>query len=246
MIKLDRLVSPNKLTSGEASETQLLWDIWTSRKKLVIKRSLYGCREVKDQLKAAQFCKCAYCEISLTRRHGHVEHFRPKEGWKQTKSKKKLNKPGYFWLAYTWSNLLVSCEVCNDKGHKGNLFPLVNPTCRAKPDSPSISAEVPLLLNPYDDNPMHHIEWHAEIPVGITPQGEMTVETFGLDRDKDLIEDRRDYLNEVSDDLDEVERGNANSEYLRRKRDALLFKISPLAPHSSATLANFGQRINEL
>jgi len=74
----------------------------------------------------------------------------------------------------------------------------------------------------------------------------MTVETFGLDRDKDLIEDRRDYLNEVSDDLDEVERGNANSEYLRRKRDALLFKISPLAPHSSATLANFGQRINEL
>lgn len=54
--------------------------------------------------------KCAYCEsIYRAVTTGDVEHFRPKGGVTGSNPP----HPGYWWLAATWTNLLPSCEFCN-------------------------------------------------------------------------------------------------------------------------------------
>ena len=95
-------------------------------KKLSVSSSIYGHLDVKAALKVAQSGKCAFCEARVDHvAHGDVEHFRPKKGYRQTASD-SLGLPGYYWLAYEWSNLLFSCQICNQR-HKGNLFPLQTP-----------------------------------------------------------------------------------------------------------------------
>ena len=54
--------------------------------------------------------KCAYCESKITAIYnGDVEHFRPKGEIKEANPK----KPGYYWLAADWENLLFACPFCN-------------------------------------------------------------------------------------------------------------------------------------
>ncbi len=77
-----------------------------------------------------QHDKCAFCESKVSAiAYGDVEHFRPKAGYQQSHDD-DLQRPGYYWLAYEWSNLFFSCSICNQQG-KRNVFPLANPRRRA-------------------------------------------------------------------------------------------------------------------
>src|SRR5665213_604905 len=92
-------------------------------------RKIYGHVEVKEALKSIQDYKCCFCESKISHiSPGDVEHFRPKAGWVQ--NDERLNKPGYYWLAYNWDNLLLSCEICH-KRNKKNYFPLLTDSPRA-------------------------------------------------------------------------------------------------------------------
>jgi uncharacterized protein (TIGR02646 family) len=92
--------------------------------------SLYGAKSVKNALRRAQHEKCCFCESKFTHvGYGDVEHFRPKAGYQQ-RAEDRLGRPGYYWLAYEWSNLYFSCQICNQR-HKKNLFPLEDPGRRA-------------------------------------------------------------------------------------------------------------------
>src|SRR6476661_10679447 len=85
---------------------------------------IYGDKEVKETLIAVQDYKCCFCESKIGHiAYGDVEHYRPKAGWVQ--DEEPINKPGYYWLAYEWDNLLLSCEKCNQR-YKKNYFPLAN------------------------------------------------------------------------------------------------------------------------
>ena len=54
--------------------------------------------------------KCAYCESKITSIYnGDIEHFRPKGEIKEATP----TKPGYYWLAAEWENLLFACPFCN-------------------------------------------------------------------------------------------------------------------------------------
>jgi uncharacterized protein (TIGR02646 family) len=69
-----------------------------------IYNSRYKCDDIKTALENLYLNKCAYCE---TRNEGwDVEHFRPKSI--------------YYWLVYSWDNLLFACSTCN--GFKNNHF----------------------------------------------------------------------------------------------------------------------------
>jgi hypothetical protein len=55
--------------------------------------------------------KCAYCESNVTAvTYGAIEHFYPKSR--------------YVKRTFDWRNLMLSCDICNDKRHKGDRFPL--------------------------------------------------------------------------------------------------------------------------
>lgn len=76
------------------------------------KFSVYSDRKVKDALIRLFEGKCAYCEsLFLHVYSGDVEHFRPKGQIADAENP----KPGYYWLAAKWENLLLSCRNCNQK-----------------------------------------------------------------------------------------------------------------------------------
>ena len=148
-----------------------------------ILNSIYGHPTVKKVLKEAQKNKCCFCEKDQSDEYGAVEHFRPKKGYKSTK-KETLKRPGYFWLGYAWSNLYFVCNACNSAGNKGNLFPLLDESKRAKPYHDDESEETPLLLDPGGaSDPMDHIAFQNELPVGKTIFGRTTIKVCGLDRE---------------------------------------------------------------
>jgi hypothetical protein len=115
-------------------------------------REIYGHHTVKRALVKAQHGKCCFCESKVTHvSNGHVEHFRPKGGVRQS-DQDPLEQPGYFWLAYEWTNLLFACELCNAR-FKKNLFPLVNPATRARRPDDDLAREDPLFIDPSRDEP---------------------------------------------------------------------------------------------
>jgi len=69
-------------------------------------KNLYKVGSVQKKLNELYHLKCGYCEKTLLDSPKHIEHYRPK----------KI----YYWLAYSWDNLLLSCGECNSA--KGDRF----------------------------------------------------------------------------------------------------------------------------
>lgn len=157
---------------------------------------IYSHATVKAALIKAQHSKCCFCEAKVGA-DGDVEHFRPKSASCQGK-KQGLIRPGYYWLAYEWDNLLLSCSACNQR-HKGNLFPLTDPANRAHSHHDAIEQEDPLFINPVTQDPEQYIAFRQEIPYPIRNNryGKATIAALGLDR-KILNEKRRDHLSHLS------------------------------------------------
>jgi uncharacterized protein (TIGR02646 family) len=198
---------PNVLVKkGKEATEKLCLQFENGEREFEFDNRIYGHKDVKDALKKAQLDKCAFCETKLPRSSGDVEHFRPKGGYKQQDSD-KLQKNGYYWLAYNWDNLFFSCEYCN-RIFKRNLFPLENPHERANSHNHDLDKEIPLLINPAKESPQDFIEFKAEyaFPVNKNLKGKTTIDCFGLN-DDELVEDRRTslkMLKRIFDDLQKI------------------------------------------
>ncbi len=156
---------------------------------------IYGHEDVKRTLVAMHHGKCCYCESFV--RHtspGTIDHYRPKSA-SQQRAGEPFIRPGYYWLAYDWENLLFSCPVCNQT-YKRNLFPLRDAAQRALSHSNSLAAEDALLLDPTRDNPVEFISFREEFafPLEDNLRGRTTIEVLGLNDRIDLVERRREKI----------------------------------------------------
>lgn len=157
-------------------------------KSLPVDSKIYGA--LKAYLVKYFHGKCAYCESEFeTVAWGDVEHYRPKRAVSDNP-----NHPGYYWLAYCEQNLMPSCQLCNQGKGKRNQFPIqgVYATCPAD----NLSAEKPLLLNPYEEthcgDGVKHFEYEMKVingdlrPTGwirpLTPEGIKSEKVYGLNR----------------------------------------------------------------
>jgi uncharacterized protein (TIGR02646 family) len=157
----------------------------------------YKADAVKDALRIAQHSKCAFCESLFTHiEYGDVEHFRPK-GRYQQRAGRPMKYPGYYWLAYEWSNLFYSCQLCNQR-FKDNLFPLRDDRSRARPHKRDISKEKPLLVDPAAQDPVAYITFQDEYAVAVSScrEGMTTIDVLGLNR-TELVEYRRKRLQDL-------------------------------------------------
>lgn len=162
--------------------------------KFEFKSSIYGAKSVKNALTKLQHGKCCFCESKVQHvAYGDVEHFRPKKGYRQEDAD-ALGRPGYYWLAYDWENLLFSCQLCNQR-YKKNLFPLRDRNRRAISHHDDIGDEEPLFINPALIDPEPHISFREEIPYAVegSALGAASIGQLGLDR-AELNERRRDCL----------------------------------------------------
>ncbi len=137
-----------------------------------------------------------YCERKRgITRESDIEHYRPK-----SMVTGEADHPGYWWLAYEWTNYLFSCKPCN-QDHKRNHFPLLPGSRRAVGPDDSLSAERPVLLNPIDDNPETCIsyDWWSggglyvkALGLDDDDRGSMTIKILGLNGG--LMEERAEEL----------------------------------------------------
>jgi uncharacterized protein (TIGR02646 family) len=137
--------------------------------------------------------KCAYCEsdLGVDQHRGDVEHFRPKKRVRDENNEVvyvgEKEHPGYYWLAYEWTNLFPACRGCNQSGGtygKSDRFPIKGR--RATTYKDKLEDEDPLLLNPYDDKPEEHLIFDPDTGfiAGLTEKGRMTIKILGLDREE--------------------------------------------------------------
>lgn len=161
--------------------------------------------DYKSVFAEAQYGKCGYCEMMVIGgQPGDVEHYFPKGAvwrlqddpsmwgrerkWASTVEGRKpevISEQGYWWLAYDWSNYLLSCTVCNQYW-KLSYFPVENNPRHLPPSAEA--QEIALLLNPFDDsrNPAEHLHFNDFGQVEAkddSPFGYETIRTCGLDRE---------------------------------------------------------------
>ena len=189
MIRIHKPAAPTKLIKdGSKKAESHLQDYLqdptayqTGEKKFDFANVIYAHSTVKTALIKAQHKKCCFCE-RLIGEDGDIEHFRPKSAYRQ-KVKTTLTYPGYYWLAYDWENLYLSCGPCNQRSKK-NWFPIVTQAHRAQLNNNDCSRETPLLINPSQEDPSQHIGFRGEIPYAHSKskQGETTIEILKLDR----------------------------------------------------------------
>ncbi|NJK31730.1 MAG: hypothetical protein HC927_04535 [Deltaproteobacteria bacterium] len=172
-------------------------------------RKIYA--ELKEEHYAANrapfWGKCAYCELRIrSSQPGDIEHFRPKgritdeQTGEPIKGRGGYDHPGYYWLAYDWRNLLLSCESCNRPNTrsadgrrigKWDHFPLADESKRA--EAPGGEAEEePLLINPLVEDPGEHLAVTKEgvlFAVDGSKRGQACIDLLGLN-DRDLPDER--------------------------------------------------------
>ncbi|MFV8755793.1 hypothetical protein ACNOYE_35020 [Nannocystaceae bacterium ST9] len=163
MIRIDKPAAPPEILVREGPRlcSQHTADAEAGR-TIEFDRSVYAAPEVKRALSVAQHGKCCYCESNVrATTWGDPEHFRPKASSRQG-HEHPLVTPGYYWLAYEWSNLYLACERCN-REFKGSLFPLHDPaTRRRRPTDPD--HEVPIFIDPGHEDPEDYVSFdEAEI-----------------------------------------------------------------------------------
>lgn len=156
-------------------------------------------KECKDLILAAYADKCAYCEGPIgAQTLGDVEHFRPKSAVRDQDNKvvyaaKGQPHQGYWWLAYSHTNLLPSCNMCNRytkvAGGKGERFPVAGYRA-TKPGEER--RERPLLIHPARTDPSRHfvLELETGFLRGLTESGRVCICVLGLNRDI-LVRERK-------------------------------------------------------
>jgi uncharacterized protein (TIGR02646 family) len=133
---------------------------------------------VKHDLATMQHNKCCYCEKREEQaKYRDVEHYRPKSR--------------YWWLAWTWENLLFACIDCN-REQKRDQFPLEPGCAPLVAEQLPPGSEHPLVIDPSEPgvDPTTEIEFQRDrvqgkerwVPRGLTERGRETIKVCGLDR----------------------------------------------------------------
>ena len=131
---------------------------------------------VKDAFERHSSGKCWYVECKNPGADNDIDHYRPKSRVAEDRT-----HPGYYWLAFEWRNLRLSCQRANRPrrdlesgatGGKSDNFPLVNPEGRAHAPDDDLSAEIPAIVDP-------------------TNPGDVAMLTFGPSGEVELVSERK-------------------------------------------------------
>lgn len=156
--------------------------------------SRYKLDDIKEKLNDIYNRKCAFCEQKVEQLH--VEHFRPKNI--------------YYWLAYSWDNLILACPTCNE--HKGVNFELNGARCSFENNEHNLRninnlsstydhTEQPKMVNPEIVDPSSNLTFSKEGKIdSLEPNLKYTITTCKLDRNY-LNDERRKILDTFKNEI---------------------------------------------
>jgi 5-methylcytosine-specific restriction endonuclease McrA len=155
MILVARGTEPPELTRTRLEQVPKLARI--ARTRPPTSKEISGYKEVTaSPLWRAHRFKCCYCEARVPIGYNDVEHYRPKAS--ADRSPGSTDAHGYWWLAFTWKNLLFACPTCN-RSEKRALFPLASGSVALVAHQNPPGREVPLLIDPAEESAVPHIEF---------------------------------------------------------------------------------------
>lgn len=178
----------------EPAELRKARRVWLAR-AILAKQSgnppdFAGYDVMKDTLVRVLHSKCCYCEMELRKEGNPIEHFRPKAGV-QNSGQPEMDGSRYWWLTWTWENLLFACDRCNTN-HKKNQFPLETGSTPLPERSVDVDSEQALLIDPSRMDPRLHIQFQETrtghwlpVPVNGSPHGKATIQVLKLDEEDD-------------------------------------------------------------
>jgi len=156
----------------------------------------YKVNSIQKKLKKIYHLKCAFCEKKLLDAPKHIEHYRP--------------KAIYYWLAYSWDNLLLACGSCNSA--KGDRFATTNTqvTYNNEPftdihtlGSDYDTLELPMIINPEKEDVLKLLKYDKNAKISSdNPRVNHTIEiACKLNRDE-LLQLREtiitDFINRIN------------------------------------------------
>lgn len=159
--------------------------------------SRYKYNDIKVALKSIYNNKCAYCESKIEQIN--IEHYRPK----------KI----YYWLSFSWDNLIISCPNCNQ--YKGSAFEILGKrsTFTNTPEnikniniisSGCDSEELPKMINPEVSDPNGYIQFHENGAIAsLDPRFNYTIQQCKLDRTH-LNDERRKLIDVFERDVKSI------------------------------------------
>jgi len=154
----------------------------------------YKYDDIRIELGNIYLGKCAYCEQKIEL--SHVEHYRPKSI--------------YYWLAFSWDNLILACPHCNEykSAHfelSGVAVTFINNPANIK-NINTLSAsylfrEQPKMVNPEITDPLPHIKFKVDGAIESTDvRFAYTIEKCKISRTY-LRDERRKLLNDFKEDI---------------------------------------------
>jgi len=264
MIRIQRGAEPSALAAARARRLAASFQAYNvhgaGSPELTATLVGYNVPTVKDTLFLAQHKKCAWCERRRDYSSSPVDHYRPKDGaWRHKRGARRVVDRGhYWWLTWTWTNLLFVCPRCNDAGHKANHFPLAAGSAVIAPPSRPYrgrvgsalfrtASERPLLIDPGAEDPLDHVVWRPLqtqldrrnwkwSPWGLSARGWETIEVLRLGELADEIEHH--LRTAVLPSLEEVEAhflAGRKVAGMARWKALLAGVLGPASPLSAAT-----------
>jgi hypothetical protein len=202
MIRIKRGAEPPGLVTTRASELQRVGAIATQRIPTADEIGIEY-QFVRSLLYKRQFYKCCFCEFKEQDTFNPVEHYRPKA--RADRSPGSPQQHGYWWLAWTWKNLLFARQPCNTQ-YKRMRFPLEPGSVVLSAGQAPPGTERPLLIDPAAENPLVHIQFRRTsinlrtywIPFSRagSQKGDWTIRIIGLDR-RALLDHYNDHVARV-------------------------------------------------
>ena len=136
----------------DEAQRMVLAEVDPDARKVLFKRYRARWTAVRDAFERHSAGKCWYVECRSPGADNDIDHYRPKSQVAEDGA-----HPGYYWLAFVWTNLRLSCQRANrprrnlesgETGGKSDNFPLVNPENRARAPDDDLSREIPAIIDP--------------------------------------------------------------------------------------------------
>jgi len=210
-------------------------------------KSAFKDSDTKELLSKIYNGKCAFCEQKIYKSINNskknnietIEHYRP--------------KGIYYWLAFSWDNLLWCCKKCND--NKGDSFEILNTRVEFENSFKNFihtstnlyqDIEKPLMINPEFESILTKLTFDNGIISSKDERVQYTIKTCVLDR-PDLNEKRlkiiekfknnvkkRTILNKEYTDILE----NLKQDFMNEKSEFRALKFWILKHHKSLVEEN--------
>lgn len=160
--------------------------------------AVYRATDVMERLFALFRNKCAFCETAVGAiAPAEVVHLRPVSNALDLDG--SVAPDHYWWLAYVWGNLFLSCATCARV--RGTRFPVRAERGRPGSAWPALDREAPLLLDPGRDHPESVLLYLPDgTVVSDDERGRVTCDMFDLNRAA-LVEARRATLEHLTGEL---------------------------------------------